>query len=109
MLDTTTAVACCVPVNTSDPALPTAKVADRYRETANSIRALIPLMQYAAVRDQLSVLAIEYDKLAECIETVSETLQIPTAQLGQRFIVTAADDPGRTSSARALPVGTSSA
>jgi len=44
-----------------------AKVADRYRETANSIRALMPLMQYAAVRDQLSVLAIEYDKLASSL------------------------------------------
>jgi hypothetical protein len=55
------------------------QTADHYRETANSIRALIPLMQYAAVRDQLSVLAVEYDKLAECIETVSETLQTPTA------------------------------
>ena len=55
------------------------KAANRYRETANSIRALIPLMQYAAVRDQLSVLAVEYDKLAECIEAVSESLQTSTA------------------------------
>jgi hypothetical protein len=56
-----------------------AKAANRYREAANSIRALIPLMQYAAVRDQLSVLPVEYDKLAECIEAVSESLQTPTA------------------------------
>ena len=55
-----------------------AKPANRYRETANSIRALIPLMQYAAVRDQLTVLAVEYDRLAECIEAVSESLQTPT-------------------------------
>jgi hypothetical protein len=56
-----------------------AKAVNLYRETANSIRALIPLMQYAVVRDQLTVLAVEYDKLAECIEAVSESLQTPTA------------------------------
>jgi hypothetical protein len=52
--------------------------ADRYREIANSIRALIPLMQYAAVKEQLVSLALQYEKLAQCIETVSESLHMPT-------------------------------
>ena len=57
-----------------------AKAANRYHEAANSIRALIPLMQYAAVSDQLSVLAVEYDKLAACIEAASESLQTLTGR-----------------------------
>jgi hypothetical protein len=52
--------------------------ADHYREIAGSIRALIPLMQYAAVRDQLGLLALEYERLAQCVETMPEALQTPT-------------------------------
>ena len=56
------------------------QTASRYRERANCIRALIPLMQYAEVRDQLSLLAVEYDKLAQCIEAVSESLRTSNAR-----------------------------
>ena len=52
-----------------------ARTAGHYRELANSIRALVPLMQYTAVKDQLATLALEYDKLAECVESVSDPLQ----------------------------------
>ena len=49
--------------------------ASRYREIASSVRALIPLMQYSEVRDELGVLALEYEKLARCHEALSESLR----------------------------------
>jgi hypothetical protein len=53
--------------------------AERYREIANSVRALIPSMQNSDVRDQLDVLALEYDQLARCVEALSESLRTPPA------------------------------
>ena len=47
--------------------------ASRYREIASSVRALIPLMQYSEVRDELCVLALRYEKLARCVEALSES------------------------------------
>ena len=47
--------------------------AERYREKANSVRALIPSMQYPEVRDQLGVLALEYEKLAQWLEALAES------------------------------------
>jgi hypothetical protein len=52
--------------------------ADHYREMASSIRALIPSLQYSAARCQLSVLALQYEQLAEYIEAVSDSLCAPT-------------------------------
>lgn len=49
--------------------------AERYREIANSVRALIPSMHDSGVRDQLDVLALEYDQLARCLEALSESLR----------------------------------
>jgi len=53
--------------------------AERYREIANSVRALIPSMRNPEVRDQLDVLALEYEKLAHCLEALSESLPTPSA------------------------------
>ena len=39
--------------------------AKRYREMAHSVRNLIPHMEDAEVRDQLSALALLYQRLAE--------------------------------------------
>ena len=47
--------------------------AERYREKANSVRALIPSMQYSEVRDELGVLALEYEKLAQWLEALAES------------------------------------
>jgi hypothetical protein len=41
---------------------------DLYREMACAIRALIPLMKYSEVRDQLCLLALQYEKLAQSLE-----------------------------------------
>jgi hypothetical protein len=49
--------------------------AERYREIANSVRALIPSMHNPEVQDQLDVLALEYEKLAHCLEALSESLR----------------------------------
>jgi hypothetical protein len=46
-----------------------------YREIANSIRALIPTMRFSEAREHLSVLALGYERLAACLEAVSESLQ----------------------------------
>jgi hypothetical protein len=48
--------------------------AERYREIANSVRALIPSMRSEEVRDQLDVLALEYEQLARCLEALSQSL-----------------------------------
>jgi hypothetical protein len=48
----------------ADTATPTRS----YREMACAIRALIPLMQYSEVRDQLCLLALQYEKLAQSLE-----------------------------------------
>jgi hypothetical protein len=48
----------------ADSATPTRS----YREVACTIRALIPLMQYSEVRDQLRLLALQYEKLAQSLE-----------------------------------------
>jgi len=55
--------------------------AERYRGIAGSIRALMDSMQHSETREQLRLLALEYERLAECIETVSDTLQTPPAPL----------------------------
>src|SRR5439155_8858476 len=47
--------------------------AERYREIASSVRALIPSMQYSEVRDELGVLALEYEKLARWLEALAES------------------------------------
>jgi len=47
--------------------------ASRYREIASSVRALIPLMQYSEVRDELGVLALEYERLALCLEALADS------------------------------------
>ena len=54
--------------------------AKRYREMALSVRNLIPHMEHAEVRDQLSALALQYERLAEGLETVSDSLQICSAE-----------------------------
>jgi hypothetical protein len=41
---------------------------DLYREMACAIRALIPLMKYSEARDQLCLLALQYEKLAQSLE-----------------------------------------
>ncbi len=53
--------------------------AERYREIANSVRALIPSMRNPEVRDQLDVLALEYEKLAHCLEALSQSLRTPSS------------------------------
>jgi len=62
-----------------DDSVPAPQGGDRYREIASSLRALLPTMKNEEVRSQLSMLAIEYDKLAQCMEAVSESLQHPPA------------------------------
>ena len=39
--------------------------ADRYREMASRIRTLTSLVQYAEIREQLSLLALQYERLAK--------------------------------------------
>jgi hypothetical protein len=53
--------------------------AGRYQEMAIRLHALVSLMKTSEARDQLSVLAVEYERLAQCVKTVSESLQTPTA------------------------------
>ena len=48
----------------ADSATPTRS----YREIACAIRALIPLMQYSEVRDQLCLVALQYERLAQSLE-----------------------------------------
>ncbi len=57
--------------------------AERYREIANSVRALIPSMRNPEVRDQLDVLALEYEQLARCLEALSQSLRTPSADEGR--------------------------
>jgi hypothetical protein len=52
--------------------------AHRYREIASFVRKLIPLMQQPEVREQLRLLALEYERLAQGIEAMSEWLRAPT-------------------------------
>ena len=52
--------------------------AHRYREIAGSVRALIPQMQQPEVREQLRLLALEYERLAQGIEAMSEWVRTPT-------------------------------
>jgi hypothetical protein len=58
---------------------PPAHTADRYRELANSVRRLIPLMNSSAARLQLGLLAIGYERLAQCVEAVSDAPRTPAA------------------------------
>lgn len=58
----------------SDPTSP--PTAKRYREMAQSVRNLIPHMEHAEVRDQLGALALQYERLAEGVETVSDSLRV---------------------------------
>jgi len=51
--------------------------AERYREIASSVRALIPSMHDSEVRDELGVLALEYDKLARWLEALAESPRHP--------------------------------
>ena len=60
----------------TDPGTP--GQAHRYREIASSVRALIPQMQQPEVRQQLRLLALEYERLAQGIEAMSEWLRIQT-------------------------------
>jgi len=54
--------------------------AKHYREVALSVRNLIPLMEQTEVRDQLATLALQYEKLAEGLETLSDSLQMPRSR-----------------------------
>jgi len=71
--------------------------AERYREIANSVRALIPSMRNPEVRDQLDVLALEYEKLALCLEALSESLGPP--RLGVQAEIAAASPPNNAAPA----------
>lgn len=44
---------------------------DRYRAIANELRLLIPNMMYAEVAEQLRLLAVSYERLAEHAEAMS--------------------------------------
>jgi hypothetical protein len=57
----------------ADSATPTRS----YREMACAIRALIPLMQYSEVRDQLCLLALQYEKLAQSLEGLVRVFAAP--------------------------------
>ena len=48
--------------------------AERYREKAINVRALIPTIGTPEVREQLRLIALEYDRLAVGIEDVSGSL-----------------------------------
>ena len=55
-----------------DDSVPAPQGGDRYRDIASSLRALVPTMKNEEVRVQLSMLALEYEKLAHCrISTTS--------------------------------------
>lgn len=41
---------------------------ERYREIANAVRSLIPLMEYEEVRAQLRLLAARYERLAKYLQ-----------------------------------------
>jgi hypothetical protein len=62
----------------TDPATPSP--ANQYREMALSVRNLIPLMEHPEVRAQLSMLALQYEKLAEGLEAVSDSLKNSRAE-----------------------------
>jgi hypothetical protein len=57
----------------ADSATPTRS----YREMACAIRALIPSMQYSEVRDQLCLLALQYEKLAQSLEGLVRVFAAP--------------------------------
>lgn len=64
----------------TDTDRPTPSPAKHYREMALSVRNLIPLMEHTEVRDQLATLALQYEKLAEGLEAVSDSLQLSRSQ-----------------------------
>jgi hypothetical protein len=43
-------------------------VSERYREIANELRLLVPTMKYSEVAEQLCLLAVSYERLAEHAE-----------------------------------------
>ena len=57
----------------ADSATPT----HSYREIACAIRALIPLMKYSEVRDQLCLLALQYEKLAQSLDRLVRVFAAP--------------------------------
>jgi hypothetical protein len=61
-----------------DPA--TRPPAEHYRGLALTVRALIPLMRDAQVKDQLIFLALQYESLADGIAAVSDSLRTVTCQ-----------------------------
>lgn len=50
------------------------KQADGYREMAWRVRALSSLAKYTEVQDQLGRVAMQYEKLAECLDRLTESL-----------------------------------
>jgi hypothetical protein len=52
---------------------------ERYREKAINVRALIPTIGTPEVREQLRLIALEYDRLAAGLEDVSESLGTPAS------------------------------
>lgn len=52
--------------------------ADGYREIANRVRALSSLAKYTDVQDQLSLVALQYERLAECLDRLTESLRSTT-------------------------------
>ena len=43
----------------------------RYREVANAILALVPTMKHSEIAEDLRLLAMRYEKLADHLETAS--------------------------------------
>jgi hypothetical protein len=51
------------------------KQADGYREMAWRVRALSALAKHTDVQDQLGRVALQYEKLAECLDRLTESLR----------------------------------
>jgi hypothetical protein len=66
----------------ADSATPTQS--DLYREMACAIRAHIPLMKYSEVKDQLCLLARQYEKLAQYLEGRVRVFAAPELGVGGR-------------------------
>ena len=48
---------------------------DRYRQIATEILSLVPQMNYSEAVESLQLLAMRYERLAECLETAAQLPQ----------------------------------
>jgi hypothetical protein len=61
-------------MNEVEPGVP--NPGDQYRESARAMRALIPTMRDPEAKEQLGLIALQYERLAEGLDRTSEWLRV---------------------------------